>query len=354
MFKTLLESYGFFSDPFQISNYGSGLINSTWKVTDRSGNYILQLVNKQVFKEPENIAHNYEVLEEHLKDTAPDYLFLSPIRARNGRSLIHTKEGDYFRLFRFIEDSHTVDFLSKPNQAYEAAKQFGRFTRLLDGLDTRLLRHTLDDFHNLTLRYEQYEQALAGASSERLEVARGAIKEINRHRHILETYSELIKDEDVKIRTIHHDTKISNVLFDKDDLGICVIDLDTVMPGLYISDVGDMLRTYLSPTSEEDTDFDKIVIREEFFRAIYLGYMEEMGGILTEVERSHFIFAGEFMVYMQALRFLADFLNGDIYYQVKYPGHNLMRAGNQLAYLNRYIEKEPALRKIIIAPALSL
>ncbi|MEJ7684927.1 MAG: phosphotransferase [Segetibacter sp.] len=144
---------------------------------------------------------------------------------------------------------------------------------------------------------------------------------------------------------MHHDTKISNVLFDDKNKGLCLIDLDTVMPGYFISDAGDMMRTYLSPVSEEEKDFTKIDIREDFFDAISEGYLSEMKDDLTEEEQSSFVYAGKFMIYMQAVRFLADYLCDDIYYSSNYEGHNFMRAKNQLYLLDRLQEKEERLLK---------
>ena len=135
-------------------------------------------------------------------------------------------------------------------------------------------------------------------------------------------------------------------MFDKEGKGLCVIDLDTVMPGYFISDVGDMMRTYLSPVSEEERDFSKIIVRDEFYKAIVQGYFNEMKGELTDTEKNYFFYAGKFMIYMQALRFLTDHLNGDIYYGAKYPGQNFIRAQNQLVLLERLMEKKEALEKI--------
>ena len=137
------------------------------------------------------------------------------------------------------------------------------------------------------------------------------------------------------------------MLFNNNDKGLCVIDLDTVMPGYFISDVGDMIRTYLSPVSEEEKDFSKIQIRDEYFKAIAEGYLTEMNDELTATEKEHFVYAGKFMIYMQALRFLTDYLNDDIYYGSKYEGHNFIRANNQLTLLNRLIEKENHLSSLI-------
>ena len=145
----------------------------------------------------------------------------------------------------------------------------------------------------------------------------------------------------------HHDTKISNVLFDEEGHGLCVIDLDTVMPGYFISDFGDMMRTYLSPVSEEEKDLSKIEIREEYFKAIADGYLHEMQNELTPTEKDHLVYAGKFLTYMQALRFLTDHLNNDVYYGAKYEGHNFVRAINQVALLKKMIDKEKKLKEII-------
>lgn len=347
MFSYLLKAYGLSPELYDISSFGTGLINRTWKITGQDQQFILQQINKQVFQCPQDIADNLEILAGYLAKVFPDYLFVAPIRTLDGRPLVKTKSGEYYRMSPFIKKSHTIDSIENEIQAYEAAKQFGKFTNLLENIDIRLLKYPLSDFHNLLLRYDQFNEACANANFERLNTAAAAIKEVKRHGNIVEIYRQLITSGLLQIRVTHHDTKINNVLFDEDGYGLCVIDLDTVMPGFYISDVGDMLRTYLSPVSEEEKDFEKIVIRDEFFSAIYRGYMEEMGNVLTDKEKSYFIFAGKFMIYMQALRFLTDFLNADIYYQVKYTGHNLVRAENQLVFLNRYMEKESNFQEMI-------
>ena len=171
--------------------------------------------------------------------------------------------------------------------------------------------------------------------------------ELLSYSEIVTEYENIIVNSNFKKRVTHHDTKISNVLFDDAGRGLCVIDLDTVMPGYFISDVGDMMRTYLSPVSEEEKDFNKIEIREDFYKAIVNGYYSEMKDVLTKTEKHYFFYAGTFMIYMQAIRFLKDYLNDDIYYGSKYPGHNLVRAGNQAILLKRLIEKKDILSDII-------
>jgi Ser/Thr protein kinase RdoA (MazF antagonist) len=153
------------------------------------------------------------------------------------------------------------------------------------------------------------------------------------HKNIVEEFEEIRNNKGFKLRVTHHDTKISNVLFDKNDNCICVIDLDTVMPGYFISDVGDMMRTYLSPAGEEEKDLSKIQARREFYDAIVNGYNSEMADKLTETEKQYFLYAGKFMIFMQAIRFLTDHLNNDIYYGAKYEGQNFVRANNQAKLL---------------------
>ena len=160
-------------------------------------------------------------------------------------------------------------------------------------------------------------------------------------------FQSLQTNPSVRKRVTHHDTKISNVLFDRKGNGICIIDLDTVMAGLFISDVGDMMRTYLSPANEEVKDFNRIEVREDYFKAIVQGYLSAMHDELTADERQLFYYAGTFLVYMQAIRFLADYCNDDVYYGSRYEGQNFVRAMNQLTLLQRLEEKKPVLEQIV-------
>ncbi|MCR8557272.1 aminoglycoside phosphotransferase family protein [Mucilaginibacter sp. BJC16-A38] len=344
MSPNILDAFGLNHNDYHTKAFGSGLINSTWEISGPRGRYILQCINKNVFKNPQDIADNLSALEHYLKRTSPGYLFTAPLPALNGKLLVEDSD-NYYRLLPFIGGSHTVDFITQGQQAYEAAKQFGKFTRLLNGFDPRQLKYTLPDFHNLNLRVEQFKAALANADKVVLEKAAEEIRQVEAHIAIADIYKKIVSDQQIPLRVIHHDTKINNVLFDDDNNGLCVIDLDTVMPGYYISDVGDMMRTYLSAANEEERDLDKIKIREDYFIAIYKGYMEEMGDVLTPAEKSLFFYSGKFMIYMQAIRFLADFLNGDIYYHTSYPGHNLLRTQNQLTLLKRYLESENSLQQ---------
>jgi Ser/Thr protein kinase RdoA (MazF antagonist) len=343
MLTNVLNAFGLNADDCTVAAFGSGLINHTWKVSTGEDTYILQRINTDIFKSPQDIAGNLVNLQNYLQATTFGYLFAAPLPALDGNFLV-VDDSHYYRLLPFIKNSHTVDVVTQSEQAYEAAKQFGKFSHLLNDFDAATLKYTLPDFHNLSLRIAQFKSALKTADKERLTKAATEIKQVEEHEKIAHTYNKLVSKGQVPLRVIHHDTKINNVLFDADDKGLCVIDLDTVMPGYFISDVGDMMRTYLSPANEEEQDLDKVYIRQENIKAIYKGYMEEMGSVLTNAEKDLFFYAGEFMIYMQAVRFLTDYLNGDVYYHTTYSGQNLVRAQNQLSLLEKYIEAKDALK----------
>ncbi|GAB3919938.1 phosphotransferase enzyme family protein [Mucilaginibacter myungsuensis] len=342
MTDNILTAYGLDPAQCRVDAFGSGLINDTWNVTNGADAYILQSINTNIFKSPRAIADNLNLLDAYLKQQHPGYIFPAPLPTLSGEYLV-VDDGKHYRLLPFVKNSHTIDVVTTADQAYEAAKQFGRFSKMLNGFDASQLQYTLPDFHNLDLRVQQFEQALGTADSNRLRSAEKEVAVARSYSSIADTYRDIVNNKTIPLRVIHHDTKISNVLFDNADKGICVIDLDTVMPGYFISDVGDMMRTYLSPANEEEQDLDKINIRVENIRAIADGYLSEMGDVLTPAERELFFYSGKFMIWMQALRFLTDHLNGDIYYHTKYPGHNLARAQNQLLLLERFVAMEKGL-----------
>ncbi len=336
MLKEVLKQYPLLQHDLEVQPFGNGLINHTWRVSSGDHQYILQKINTDVFKDPVAIDENIRMIGSYLSENHPDYLFVRPVNDRNGKSLIK-QEASYFRLFPFVSNSHVFDKLEDSQLAYEAAQQFARFTRLLSGFDASQLNITIPQFHDLSFRFQQFEAAREFAEPGRIEKASALVKRFDRHEGILSEYNNFINSNDKKLRVMHHDTKISNVLFDANNKGICVIDLDTVMPGYFNSDVGDMMRTYLCPVSEEEKDFNKIFVRPEYFKAIVNGYLSEMGPELTAFEKSQFLFAGKSMIYMQALRFMADFLAGDKYYPVRYENNNLVRAENQLCLLEKLI-----------------
>ena len=349
MLKNTLKQFNLNYDDFLVDSFGSGLINKTYKLTAKQGSesYILQQINKSVFKSPILVTKNIQKVGQYLSDKYPNYLFVGLIQSLNGEFSVKDADGEFYKLSKFINNSLTINTVDNCKQAYEAAAKFGEFTSLLKDFDINDLDYTLPNFHNLTARFTAFEKQLSIAEKNRLIAAKDAIDLIYKHQNIVDTYNEIVKNNLIPIRVVHHDTKINNILFDEFNSGLCVIDLDTIMPGYYISDLGDMFRTYLCPVDEEEQDLTKIEIRTDIFNAIATGYLKNMGEMLSPSEKKLFVYAGKFMIYMQAIRFLTDFLANDQYYGEKYPGHNLARAKNQLTLLEQYISSSNVFEEIV-------
>lgn len=349
LIETVLNEYGLNSKEVNFKPFGTGHINATYLVTVHNGGeqFILQSINSNVFRKPEIIAQNVKLVADFLDKHHPEYLFVKAIPTREGKEMAYI-EGIHWRLTSFIKNSVSFDTLSDPGQAFEAAMQFGRLNRLLADFDPSLLKETIPGFHDLGLRVNQFTEALNNASETVKQNAAEEIQKALRYTYILDYYNSFKDSKDFPDRVMHHDTKISNMLFDKDTMkGICVIDLDTLMPGKFISDLGDMMRTYLCAFSENEPDTDKIFIRIEYFEAIVKGYLHEMGSILSHVEKDLILFSGKYLIYMQAIRFLSDYLNGNVYYPIAYAEQNLDRTRNQFKLLAELFENEKLLLDIV-------
>lgn len=311
---------------------GSGHIHQTYRLSGKKS-FVLQRVNHKVFTEPGLLSSNLRQAGTYLATKAPDYLFMQPLRSPKGNDMEFDEEGYPWRLFPLIDNSITVDAVESVKQARRAAAAFGKLTRLLDGLQPELLSPTIHRFHDLSLRWEQFEEALAGAG-DRLPHAATQVAQCQASRHLVTEYEKLISGRSLQLRVVHNDTKINNVLFDRATGETkAVIDLDTLMPGYFIYDLGDMVRTFVSPVSEEERDLSRVTFRRDVYTALLDGYLSEMGGVLTTAEREAIPFAGKMMTFIMALRFLADYLRGNTYYSISYPEQNLVRASNQLKML---------------------
>lgn len=341
--------YGLANEQVSSQTFGTGHINSTYLISTiiKGQQFILQSINQNVFKDPLLIAENVRLVGKYLKEHYPSYLFVGSIPTISGQEMAFVDK-TYWRLTNFIPNSISYDTLGDPKQAYEAAEQFGRLSKLLDGFDASLLRPSIPGFHDLNLRYDQFKEALNHTTSELKTKAAAQIEKALNHSFIVDYFNSYKNSPDFPDRAMHHDTKISNMLFDKNsNQGLCVIDLDTLMSGKFISDLGDMMRTYLCALSENEPETDKIFIRIEYFEAIIKGYLNEMGAILTSTEKDLILFSGKYLIYMQALRFLTDYLNGNIYYPVAYPEQNLVRTVNQFKLLSEFFNKEKLLQDIV-------
>ncbi len=315
----------------------TGLINRTYKIRINGHHYILQKINTTVFKSPEIIHSNIHLLNEYLKITNSSYQLLAPKCGLDGATLYHNSKGDCHRLFNFLENSKTILFVDNKDQAREAAAQFGTFTANFKSFKSENLNYPIKDFHNLSLRFDQFNTALIKGEAKRISKADRSIKALLHYSFIVQSYLDMVRSDRFKLRVMHHDAKISNVLFDEQDKGICLIDLDTVMPGYIFSDVGDMIRTYVCPVSEEETELEKVIVRKDFLEALEDGYLSQLGQQLTREERSSIVVSGTIIIYMQALRFMTDHLMNDVYYGAQYEDHNYHRSRNQIQLLNNLL-----------------
>lgn len=330
-FDDVLNAFGIDPGEATVARVGSGHINKTFKVNTRKAGFILQQINTNVFVKPEVIAQNLELTREHLAHKHPDYLFVSPVRSKENKTLVYTDHKDPWRLYPYIENTYTVDDVQSVDQAYEASRAFGRFGKLMKGCDLSKFKPTIDRFHDLALRYDQFESALSSADQKTKTQAAEEIRKAIGFRKFVDRYNSVIASKTLVPGIFHNDTKINNVLFDgSSQKAIAVIDLDTVMDGYFIYDLGDLVRTVVSPVSEEERDITKISVRKDFYKALLDGYLLEMGDVISKDERELAPFAGIMMTYIMALRFLADFLRGNTYYHITYPDQNLVRAKNQL------------------------
>jgi len=228
MFNAIFNEFGIEPNA-AVKPFGSGLINNTWLIGEREKEFILQRINQNIFKTPLDIATNIHLVCDHFKNQHPSYLFPCPRKTIAGDNMAFIENEGYFRIFPFIKNSHTVDVVSSPSQAYEAAKQFGRFTNLLSGFPVDKLKITLPDFHNLPLRYSQFETAIKEGDKERIKQSAAMISFMKDQQEVVSISEQIRNNPAFKKRVTHHDSKINNVLFDDNNKGLCVVDLDTVM-----------------------------------------------------------------------------------------------------------------------------
>jgi Ser/Thr protein kinase RdoA (MazF antagonist) len=337
----ILPSFGLLAGEFTVTRIGSGHIHQTYLVSGKQ-KFVLQRVNLKVFVKPEVIAQNLRLAFNYLKARVPGYPFLSCIPSVSGDDLVYDAEGFPWRVYPYVKNTITIDQVESPEQAFEAAREFARLTASLDGIDPALFLPTIPRFHDLSLRWQQFEEALAGAREASRISARKCITQCQGQYRLVEQYGKLVAGGSLKTRVVHNDTKINNVLFDKaSGKTVAVIDLDTLMPGYFIYDLGDMVRTFVCPVSEEERELSTIVFRGDVYDALLKGYLFEMNPVLTEGEKQAIPFAGKMMTYIMALRFLADYLRGNTYYHITYPEQNLARAANQLRWLEVLEENIP-------------
>lgn len=338
-----------------IKPLGNGLINDTYKVTTTDGpSYVLQRINHHIFKDVDLLQKNIVSVTSHIRgkleaagaaDVDRKVLIFIPLR---NSDLTYYFDGEsYWRVSLFIEDAFTYETVN-PEYSYYAGRSFGHFEAMLaDVPDT--LGETIPDFHNMELRARQLDEAVAADAVGRMAEAevQEILKEVLVYREEMCKAERMHREGVLPKRLCHCDTKVNNMMFDASGEVLCVIDLDTVMPSFVFSDFGDFLRTAANKVAEDDPRIEMVEFDMEIFKAFAKGYVESASVFLTPVELDNLPYAAALFPYMQAVRFFADYINGDTYYKIKYPEHNLVRTRNQMALFRSVMSYLPQMQEYI-------
>ena len=333
--------------------YGSGHINDTYCVVFNQGGtrvrYIFQRINHTIFKTPVALMENVQRVTAHLAakvageaDASRRVLTLIP--ERSGAAFHRDDAGNVWRAYIFIEGARGYDAVENPAQALAAAKAFGRFAKLLADLPAPRLNDTIPDFHHSPKRFAALEKTIAADAVNRAKQARLEIEFALRHKAIC----SVLLDAKLPERVTHNDTKFNNVLLDDaTGEGICVNDLDTVMPGLALYDFGDMVRTTTSPAKEDERDLSKVTMQFPMFEALARGYLSSAAEFLTPAEKKFLPLSGKLITFEIGIRFLTDFLAGDTYFKVHRDGHNLDRCRTQFKLVESIEQQEDKMNQLV-------
>ena len=333
-----------------VKPFGSGHINNTFLVkTISTQSYILQSINPDIFTNVPMLMDNMMRVTDHIQskiDTDKDDHFqtLSIIKTIDGQAFVKDARGIYWRLMTFIPNTKTYDKVSTVKQAFESGKAFGHFQHCLDDLPGEPLFETIPDFHNIHIRLEAFNKAIYENKSGRLKEASEEIKFIQ---SLQDQMTLLIPINELPLRVTHNDTKINNVLFNQTDNAMCVIDLDTVMPGLIHYDFSDGVRTAANAGDEDESDLNKVYLDLKLFEAFSRGFIQQVGSKLAPLEKETLAASAKFLPYCLAMRFLTDYLNGDVYFKVAYSEHNLVRFRAQLKLFKSMVEQECEMKEVV-------
>lgn len=344
--------------------YGSGHINDTFCVVfDQAGTRvrtILQRINQRVFKNVPFLMENISRVSAHLTnhvsgqagaDTSRRVLTLIP--TNQGTAYHQDAAGHCWRAYVFIEGAATHDIIRSPQQAYEAALAFGEFQRLLSDLPAPRLHETIPYFHHTRQRFETLKKAVAADAAGRVKLVGPEIDFVLRRESMVDVLLDLQAKGEIPERVTHNDTKLNNVMLDDaNGRGICVIDLDTVMPGLALYDFGDMVRSATNSAAEDETDLSRVHMQMPVFEALARGYLTSAGKFLEDAEVAHLVFSARLITFEIGIRFLTDFLQGDVYFKIKRPEHNLDRSRTQFTMVSSMEAQEAGMNALVEQVAL--
>ncbi|NNE97417.1 MAG: aminoglycoside phosphotransferase family protein [Pyrinomonadaceae bacterium] len=333
----------------------SGHINDTFRIeTTNKPHYILQRINHQVFENVPRLLENKVSISKHLTSKlghiSKNELYrkvLTFARTRTGENFYRDENGNYWNLMFYVDDCVNYLAVTDPKLAFEAGRIFGEFLSLTRDFDSSKLFEVIPNFHTMSFRFAQFDQALAGATEDKTALARNSIDFANSLRAEMLKIEKLVDQNKIPLRVTHNDTKISNVLFSQAGEALCVIDTDTVMQGIVHFDFGDAIRIICNTADEDEQDLSKVGFNLGFYEAFTKGFMESMRDEISEIEVEHLAFSAKMMTFIIGLRFLTDYLNGDVYFKTKYETHNLDRAKSQFKLASRIEENMDRMNEIV-------
>jgi hypothetical protein len=360
----LKEIFGLFTPEGSYQSgepFGSGHIHDTFRVqtieTDKD-DYILQRLNNKIFKNIPQLQKNIERVTVHLSNKLQQIPgsnikreCLTLIPSKDGKSWIIDKDGNYWRMYIFISNHRSYNIVDSPDKAYEGGKAIGRFQAMLADMPGEPLAETIPKFHNIENRLEMLVQKISENPAGRVDSVTEEIKEYMVRGEEMKTILRLGREGKIPLRITHNDTKFNNILLDENDKALCVIDLDTVMPGYVHYDFGDAIRTVTNTAAEDEKDLSKIEMNILLFEAYARGFLSEAGKTLNDVEKEYLAFAPKLITYTIGVRFLTDYIDGDNYFKIHHKLHNLQRTRAQLKLVmsmeNQYAEMKRIIEKLV-------
>jgi hypothetical protein len=341
----------------EIIPFGNGHINDTYLVKTspaEASDYILQRKNHNIFKNVPGMMQNIVITTDHIRNKLAEAgekevhrKVMTYFPDRQGKMFVNDEQGNFWTLFLFISDSFSVENIQKPEQAYSAARAFGHFQQQLSDLSGEKLIETIPNFHNGISRLNDFQSAILKDVAGRVKDNQLLINKILERSSDMTSLQRWLDDKTLPLRITHNDTKINNILFDRDNNSLCVIDLDTVMPGSALYDFGDAIRTLGNRAPEDEPNLGNIAFNNEIFDAFAHGYLSEAKTFLAPIEIDNLVFSCRYMAWEQAMRFMTDYLNNDVYYKTDYPGHNLVRTKAQVRYLEVLEENKEAMEAVV-------
>lgn len=341
----------------KIEPLGKGHINDSYRVASSEGDYVLQRVNHHIFKNVPELQNNILRVTSHITGKLQekgvsdvDRRVLTLIPAKDGLLYYQDEKGDFWRLMLFIKNSKSYEEVN-PELAYSAGMAFGEFQKMLADLPGEPLFETIPNFHNMEVRLETFREAVKANRAGRLDQVAELVREIEERAEEMCKAEKLHREGLLPKRINHCDTKVNNVLFDEDDQVLAVVDLDTVMPGYVLSDFGDFIRTGANSGAEDDKNLDNVSLDLAIFEAYAKGYLKNAASFLTDIEIENLAFGAKLLTYMQTVRFFSDYIDGDKYYKIAYPEHNLVRTKAQFKLLQSLEENYETMQKLVLKAA---